>query len=153
MNLLPRFELISLLISMAALVVVIWQTRALRLQLRANFHQEYVRRYIDIIKQIPVKALYDPHMSLADCELESTDFKITARLYFWTIQEEYDLHRKNMLPRGQWDIWDGQFRIMMENKWLQEAWYAIHKSLALPGSFINYVQGVCSKTGLDKVNI
>jgi hypothetical protein len=142
MNLLTLFELISLFISIAALVVVIWQTRALRLQLRANFHQEYVRRYIDIIKQIPVKVLHDPDMSLADCEIERSDFKITARLYFWTIQEEYDLHEKNMLPKGQWDIWDDQFRIMMENKWLQEAWFAIHKSLALPGSFIHYVQDV-----------
>lgn len=127
---------------MVALAVVIWQTRAFRLQLRANFHQEYVRRYIDIIKQIPVKAFYDTEMSLADCEMEKPDFKITARLYFWTIQEEYDLHVKNMLPKGQWDIWDGQFRIMMQNKWLQEAWSAIHRSLALPGPFINYVHDV-----------
>lgn len=136
------FEVMSLIVSLTALVVVIWQTRALRLQLRANFHQEYVRRYIEIIKQIPVKALEDPDMSLTDCETEKSDFKITMRLYFWTIQEEYDLHKKNRLPKGQWDIWDGQFRKMMKNKWLQETWFAIHKSLALPGYFIEYVRDV-----------
>ena len=136
------FESISLIVSVAALVVVIWQTRALRLQLRANFHQEYVRRYIDIIKLIPAKALYDPDISLADCEIENSDFKITAQLYFWTIQEEYDLHARNMLPKGQWAIWEAQFRRMMKNKWLQEAWSAIYKSLALPDHFINYVNDV-----------
>jgi hypothetical protein len=81
-------------------------------------------------------------MSLADCEISRSDFKITATLYFWTIQEEYDLHKKNMLPKGQWNIWDNQFRIMMRNKWLQEAWAAIHKSLALPDPFFSYVQDI-----------
>ena len=136
------FEAFSLIVSITALVVVIWQTRALRLQMRANFHQEYTRRYIDILKNMPPGAPENKHMSLSECVSENSEFKITMRLYFWTIQEEYHLHLNNRIPKGQWKIWDEHFRIMMKNRWLQESWSAMKDSLALPGCFVDYVSEV-----------
>ena len=136
------FEIISVIVSLTALIMVIWETIQLRLQLRANFHQEFVRRYTEVIKNMPIKALDDVCLSLKDCIHEKSDFKITLRLYFWIIQEENELHYKNNLPKGQWDIWDAQFRIMMRNRWMQEGWNDLNTKLAFPRKFLHYVESV-----------
>lgn len=144
------FEIVSVTFSLAALIVLIWQTVALRLQLKANFHQEFVRRYTEVITRIPIRVLEDTSLSLNDCINEKSDFKLTLRLYFWIIQEEYELHTRNRLPKGQWEIWDGQFRIMMQNRWLQEGWVDLNTKLAFPDRFRRYVKSVIANNSRFK---
>lgn len=138
------FETISVVVALPTLFVLIWQTNELRLQLRANFHQEFCRRYTEVLKSFPIKALDDNNLSLRECIYEKNDFKVTLQLYFWIVQEEYNLNAENRLPKGQWEIWDKQFRIMMQNRWLREGWCDLYSKLAFPDHFRKYVETVLS---------
>ncbi len=124
------------------LIVLIWQMIAFRLQLGANFYQEIVRRYNEVIKSSPIRALDYNKLALEECVHEKSDFKLTLRLYLWIIQEEYELHIRNRLSKGQSEILDAQFRIMMQNRLLREGWDDLNAKLAFPDNLRQHVKGI-----------
>ena len=144
------YEGISIAIAFAAVLAVLRETRELRLQLKSNYHQEYARRYTEIIRRTPYRAFEDWQFTLDDCLKEKPDFKVTARLYFWIIQEELDLHRKGRLPRGQWEIWKNQFRISMKGKCFQQVWEELKKVMAYPPYFLSFVDSIKAEFELEE---
>lgn len=136
------YEIVSILVSLVALGLVLWQIREVRLQLKCNSHQEFARRYTKIIAKMPYQAFEDRQFSLADCLKEAPDFKMTAQLYFWLIQEERDLPGKHELPSEQWKIWDCQFRLTMKSKCFRQVWEDVKKVAAYPDDFVCYVDRI-----------
>ena len=133
------FEIAASIVAVGMLGLVLKQVFALNSQMRANFHQEYTRRYTDFIKSLPPDALNNKNSSFDECRKLKEDFPTSMRLYWWIIQEEHNLHSLKKLPKGQWEIWDEQFGIMISYRWIREAWYLQRQMLALPRSFEKYV--------------
>ena len=142
------YEIVSIFVSSIALILVFWQIRQVQLQLKANFHQEFVRRYTKLITKIPYQTFEDRQFTLADCLKEKRDFKMTAQLYFWLIQEEWDLRTKHKLPAGQWKIWNDQFQLTMKSKCFQQVWEEVQQVAAFPGDFVQYVETIMRENEL-----
>jgi hypothetical protein len=143
------YEVISVFVSLGALILVLWQIREFRLQLKCNFHQEFDRRYTELVTKMPYRAFEDRQLTLADCLKEEADFKMTAQLYFWLIQEERDLPKKHQLPPAQWKIWDDQFRLTMKSKCFRQVWEDVKKAAAYPDNFVCYVDGITREYELE----
>lgn len=133
------FEELSIVLSSLAVYAVLWQMYALRKQLIIQLHQEYVRRYIEIIWKIPREALDDFEASLEFCQGKEPQFKTAARLYFWLIQEEYYEQEAGMVPHDQWAIWDQVFQNMMKRRCFREAWKELEAEGDYPEKFVKYV--------------
>ncbi len=136
------YEVISVFISLGALILVLWQIREIQMQLKCNFHQEFVRRYTELVTKMPYRAFEDRQLTLADCVEEKSDFKMTTQLYFWLIQEERDLLKKHKVPTEQWRIWDSQFRMTMKSKCFRQVWEDVKKVAAYPDDFVCYVDRI-----------
>ncbi len=76
------YEIASVLLSLAALVLVLWQLKELRLQLKCNFHQEFDRRYTELVTRMPYQIFEDRQLTLAACLKKAPNFKMTAQLFF-----------------------------------------------------------------------
>jgi hypothetical protein len=144
------YEVISVFISLGALILVLWQIREIQMQLKCNFHQEFVRRYTELVTKMPYRAFEDRQLTLADCVEEKSDFKTTAQLYFWLIQEEQDLLKKHKVPTEQWRIWDSQFRLTMKSKCFRQVWEDVKKVAAYPDDFVCYVDRIKREYELDE---
>jgi hypothetical protein len=133
------FEIAASIVAVGMLWLVLKQVVAINSQMRANFHQEFARRYTDFLKSLPADALDNKNLSFDECRSLKEDFPTSMRLYWWIIQEEHSLHLMNKLPKGQWKIWDEQFGKMMSYRWIREAWDRQRHTLALPPNFKKYV--------------
>ena len=133
------FEIAASIVAVVMLGLVLKQVFAINSQIRANFYQEFTRRYTDFIKSIPTDALENENLSYDKCRNLKEDFPKSMRLYWWILQEEHKLHLEKKLPKGQWDQWDNQFGIMVSYCWIREAWKRQQQRLALHKDFIKYV--------------
>jgi hypothetical protein len=133
------FEAVSIGLAVAALFVVFWEMRELRFQLRMNTYMEYTARYSDILAGLPSKVLEDRDYSLEDCLREYPDFRISARRYFWLLQEEYFLQKNGLLPKDQWRIWESEFSRTLQLASLREVWQDLREEVVYPREFVSYV--------------
>ena len=133
------FEVISIILSFAALFAVFWEMRELRFQLRMNTYMEYTARYGEILACLPSKVLEDRDYSLGDCLREHPDFRTLARRYFWLLQEEYFLQKRGLLPNDQWHAWEEEFFNMLKLAALREVWQVLRNEVVYPQEFVSYV--------------
>ena len=139
-------DIITILLTAAALGFVGWEMRELRFHLRINTYMEYTRRYSEILTGFPSKVFEDCTYSLEDCLVEEPEFKTSARRNFWLLQVDLFLQQGRLLPKDQWRIWEQEFVHMLELACLRQVWQQLRKEVVYPQEFVQYVDARLAAT-------
>jgi len=127
------------------IIIMIWQVRILKRQLKLNFFSEYTKRYQEIILHFP------ENINSTDFSFEKLDSKVKdgtmryMRVYFDLCGEEYNLNQEEYIEKAIWNYWEDGMKSAFSKKAFKEAWIIIKKDTQYKDEFVKWVDGIMQK--------
>ena len=109
-------------------------------QLRLQNYSEYTRRYAEIVLKLP------EDVNSSEFELDGRkDYDSTMRLmraFFDLCFEEWDLHNRNLIDDGDWNIWNSGISTAMDRPAFIQAWAKVTKTTRYGSKFDNFINAL-----------
>lgn len=130
-----RWDAVSSLVALFGAFVVLYQLRSVAYQIKLQTDQlvlqgkqlklqhytDYTKRYHAIVLNFP-EDINDRKFSLTKRRKDYTQTMKYMGEYFDLTLEEWDLHRRELIDKETWAVWESLIRIALSKPVFQQAW-------------------------------